>query len=890
MATLTVGANQQYSSIAAAVAAAKDGDTVSVAWGTYVNDFATVRSKISLVATGGTVTLLDTATMASGQGILTVAADATVTGFVIEGAHAADGTAAGIVYQGGALTLSGSLVSGNQSGLVAGASSTGTIAIKGSEFAGNGNGTSSGSNIAVGAISSLTISGSYVHDAMGGDEIRSLALTNTVTGNRIEDSAGAALIGVDLPNGGTAVVQNNTIEKGAGSGSTVAVQFGGGTLARFSTLNLSNNVFVADRAGGVVLRNQSTQAATYSGDQAYGFATVVSGLAVNSGSTVLTARPTVSTAALVVPSGVPFVEYGRAGAVVASGRVLTVGAGGTYATLGAAVAASRDGDTINVAAGNYLNDTVVVSHKLIIQGVGGMARFVDTVAPANGAQFLTTTDVTFRNVEVFGVATPGGASAAIHAMGGNLTVVNSTIHDNQAGIVVDRASGGTAGIYDSELSGNGTADGRGGNLQVGEVGTLTLRNDYVHDGVAGSEIVSAADNTELDGVRVAQAAGNVAAPVALPDGGIVSISGSALQKGASAVKAGTSAAVVSIGGGAIYGGSSVALSGDTLISQATGGTTVFVANPGAVPGVSVAATTFIGGAAGSVQVTNGGDTGAVVGVAGTVNTVSPWGATGAPAPAPLLTPAVPTGPAERGLLVLRVSETAWHGDAQFALTVDGAAVGGTLTATALHAAGQSQNFTIAGPYAPGPHVVAVKLLNSLMGTDSSGSGARTLTVDGMSFNGEDTGQAAALTANGTALLSTAPTLRATPVTVNLSETAWNGDALAFVTIDGKVQGGVQTVTANHGQASQAMSFVLNLTPGPHTASVTMLNGSGAGGTRALYVDSMDVAGQHYAAAAATLASGSSAFAFNVGPAAAANGSLFITAGLPQPLASLIPTS
>jgi len=44
MATLTVGSGKQYGTIAAAVAAARAGDTVAVSAGTYANDFATTHA------------------------------------------------------------------------------------------------------------------------------------------------------------------------------------------------------------------------------------------------------------------------------------------------------------------------------------------------------------------------------------------------------------------------------------------------------------------------------------------------------------------------------------------------------------------------------------------------------------------------------------------------------------------------------------------------------------------------------------------------------------------------------------------------------------------------------------------------------------------------------
>ena len=889
MATLTVGTNKQYATIAAATAAARDGDTVSVSAGTYVNDFATIRTRITLVSVGGPATMLATVPSPNARALLTVTTDATIDGFVFTGARTADGTAAGLRYEGGALVVRNSLFSGNQNGLLALPDPNGTILIQASEFARNGNNDGLSYNVNVGAVKALTIQNSYIHDAAGGSEVKSRALATSISGSRIQDQAGASGYAIDLPNGGAATIQNNTIQKGAASTTAAAIRFGGDVAYAASALNLTGNVIVSDRPAATLLLNQTTKTASLASNQTYGFAAIATGPASTFANTTPPARPNLSTATLVAPATALPVEYGRAGAVVANGTVLTVGAAGTYATVAAAVAAAHDGDTIRVAAGTYVNDTATITRKVIIEGIGGLARFVSTVAPATGlAQFVTTTDATFRNVEIFGAATPGGVAAAIRDQGGNLTIVNSTIHDNQSGVVADKDTSGSLAIYDSEIARNGTPDGRGANIDAAEVGTLTLRNDYIHDAVAGPELRSRADNTVLDVSRISQAAGNGGAAIELPDAGRVSITDSAIEKGANS----QSATLIQIGGDAIYAGSSVSLSGNTLISALTTAPTTFVANNAAAVPVTATNTTYAGGVAGSIQVKGGANTGATIKTGVTVNTTSPYGNLSAPAAAPLLTTvAAPAASPSYGVLILRISEDAWRGDAQFSLLVDGAPVAGVLTATANHGAGLSQTFTIAGPFAPGAHSVSVKFLNDLKG--GAPGEDRNLYVDGMTFNGAETGASAALTANGTAVLSTVANTRPTAVTVNLSEDAWKGDAMAFISIDGRVQGGVQTVTASHALGrTQAMSFLLDLAPGPHTASVTYLNDAGGepGQDRNLYIDSIDVAGVHYAAAAtALMTNGTSAFAFTLAPPPAANGSLFVTAGLPQPLALMIPT-
>ena len=891
MATLTVGARQQYATIAAAVAAARNGDVVSVLAGTYTNDIATIRASITLVASSGQVVLTATGALASGGALLTSAANVTVDGFVFLGAQTADGTAAGLLQTAGTLTVRNSLFTGNQTGLLSTASGTAMVEVQRSEFAGNGSGSAFSANIAVAGIQSLSISDSYIHDAAGGDEVRSLAHATTILNSRIDDNAAVAATVLNLANGGTVLVQDSLLQKGARSTTSSVVRFGGGTVYGSSALSLVRNTLVTDKPGAMLLQNSTNASAAISSNQIWGFtgASVNTGLATMSGNTMPATRPAVPTVRLrTYSTGAPTV-YGRAGAVVANGTVLKVGAGGAYSSLAAALAVAHDGDTVAVAAGTYALAPTTVTHKVIIEGVGGIAGF--TAASAGAALFTTTTDVTFRNIEISGLGAAARPGAAISVKGGALTVVNSTIHDNASGIVAVGATT-TLGIYDTELARNGAPNGFGANVAAAAIDTLTLSNDYVHDALAGPEVSSAAAYTDIEGTRISEAAGNGAADLVLPTGGRVTVTNSVFEKGT----ASQALPLVKIGGGAVTAGSTISLNDTALISDIATAPTVFVSGDPAAA-TTLSGDTFVGGIPGSMQAVNATVSSPVVTTGISVasalpwtRTVSPTGASVAPM-SPLTVPVDPAATAQRGLLVLDVSGTGYHGNAQFQLLVDGASVGSTLTAAASHAAGQSQSFTVGGTFAPGPHAVALTLVNALSG--AIGVGARTLSLDGAQFNGVAFGKAVTLTANGTTTLSTeVVTGVATPVTVSLSEDAWRGDAQALVTIDGKAQDGVQVVTASHALGgTEPMRFLPMLAPGTHTLGVTYLNdASGPTGNRNLYVDAVDVAGQHIGAPTALLTDGTSSYAFTVpAPPAIQNANLFVRIGIPQAMAMIVST-
>lgn len=127
-------------------------------------------------------------------------------------------------------------------------------------------------------------------------------------------------------------------------------------------------------------------------------------------------------------------------------------------------------------------------------------------------------------------------------------------------------------------------------------------------------------------------------------------------------------------------------------------------------------------------------------------------------------PGVVTG-AGSDSLVIKLSEDAYQGDAQFNVKIDGKQLGGTFTATAPHASGASQAFAFAGDFGAGSHTVTVTFLNDrYAGTASTD---RNLYVNGVIYNGVDIGKSASLLGNGSK--SFAVTGGTTPSVVETSD-------------------------------------------------------------------------------------------------------------------------
>ena len=203
-------------------------------------------------------------------------------------------------------------------------------------------------------------------------------------------------------------------------------------------------------------------------------------------------------------------------------------------------------------------------------------------------------------------------------------------------------------------------------------------------------------------------------------------------------------------------------------------------------------------------------------------------------------------------LQLSLSEDAWQGDAQAVITVDGKAVGGTVTVTAPHAQGKSQAVTLTGQWGAGAHDVGIQFINDAYGGTTAAD--RNLYVNGVALDGQASATPPAnLYSNGTAHFAVAA---ASPLVLQMSEDAYLGDAQFTVAVDGKTLGAAQPVTALHAKgAVQSFAFNQIMTAGTHDVAVSFLNDAYGGSSatdRNLYVNSIVVNGAPMAGTAATL--------------------------------------
>jgi hypothetical protein len=181
----------------------------------------------------------------------------------------------------------------------------------------------------------------------------------------------------------------------------------------------------------------------------------------------------------------------------ASRRVLQVGPQRAYPTLAAVAAAARDGDVIEIDAGEYNESVLFKADDLWLRGVGGRPHLK---APAK--LFMDKAILVFRganptieNLEFSGARAKARNGAGIRHQQGNLTIRNSLFRDSDNGILTAHDPQGVVLVEFSEFARNGFGDGLSHNIYVGRARRFELRHSYSHGAKEGHLLKSrAAEN------------------------------------------------------------------------------------------------------------------------------------------------------------------------------------------------------------------------------------------------------------------------------------------------------------------------------------------------------------------------------------------------------------
>ncbi len=437
---LTVGADKQFQTVAAALAASRDGDAIFVDAGTYTNDFASVTTKVSLYAVGGRVTMLATVPPPNEKGILVAETDLHIEGFTFQGVHIPDAeghNGAGIRVDNGNLSLVNCAFIDNQDGILTNAGQSISVSIDHSLFDGNGGDDGNGAGnihaIYVGDVASFTMTNSISENTLVGHEVKSRAQVNTITNNTIISGVGTGTgsYAIDLPNGGTSVIRNNTIIKGPNAENQNIIHFGGeGIPYAGSSLLVEGNLFSNTRDGAVGVLNQTAIPVTITGN-------VLDGLPAGS---------------LVEGPAKTSDNWDKTAGLLADATLVGVLPGSTMIITDALDhQVTLDGGQIQAVEGGagHLSVDVWAGHIVVIGGAGGMdvteygttggnqyttaAGSVNSLSMANGSNLVDSegTDAITGNGNETGVVNgnatiTGGAGNSTWDINGTATITTGT--------------------------------------------------------------------------------------------------------------------------------------------------------------------------------------------------------------------------------------------------------------------------------------------------------------------------------------------------------------------------------------------------------------------------------------------------------------------------------
>jgi hypothetical protein len=215
-------------------------------------------------------------------------------------------------------------------------------------------------------------------------------------------------------------------------------------------------------------------------------------------------------------------------------RVIRVGPNSEMRTIAEAARAARDGDRVEIEAGDYVGDVTVWPQRILeIRGVNGRPRLIadGASAEAKGIWVIRGQHVIVENVEFRGARVPDKNGAGIRNESDRLVVRNCRFEDNENGILGGKAES-VLEIHHSAFVNNGAGDGFSHNLYVSGARVL-IHGSYFSRARAGHLLKSRARETHVLYSRLTDETGNASYELEFPDGGLAVVIGNLIEQGPS---------------------------------------------------------------------------------------------------------------------------------------------------------------------------------------------------------------------------------------------------------------------------------------------------------------------------------------------------------------------
>lgn len=216
-------------------------------------------------------------------------------------------------------------------------------------------------------------------------------------------------------------------------------------------------------------------------------------------------------------------------------RLITVGANERVKTIAEAARLARDGDVVEITAGDYRSDVAIWTQKrLTIVGSGKRPVLYADGKNAEGKAIwvIRNGDFEVRNIEFRGARVPDQNGAGIRFEKGSLKVVGCAFVDNQNGILTANFADARLRIESSLFAQAPHQEGGLPHLlYVGRIASLHVSGSRFHGGYRGHLLKSRAMVSDLRyNLLVDGAGGGASYEAEFPNGGDVTLVGNVISQ------------------------------------------------------------------------------------------------------------------------------------------------------------------------------------------------------------------------------------------------------------------------------------------------------------------------------------------------------------------------
>jgi hypothetical protein len=215
--------------------------------------------------------------------------------------------------------------------------------------------------------------------------------------------------------------------------------------------------------------------------------------------------------------------------------VMSVGPERAINTIAEAAAKARDGDIIEVEAGDYPGDVAVwTKDDITVRAVGGRVRLMAGGKAAEGKAIWLVRGgrMSVQGFDFSGARVPDHNGAGLRLEKGQLTVQDCSFMHNENGLLTGNDHQGELEIINSEFGYNGYGDGQSHNLYVGELARLAITGSYSHHAKVGHLLKTRAALNHIYYNRLADGIGGTASyELELAIGGVAYVVGNIIEQG-----------------------------------------------------------------------------------------------------------------------------------------------------------------------------------------------------------------------------------------------------------------------------------------------------------------------------------------------------------------------